>query len=56
MGLDINSVRFLIAARKQGAELGDALMLGRQDLNVYPAKMREALARSEGHRFRRACL
>ena len=44
MGLDINSVRFLIAARKQGAELGDALMLGRQDLNVYPAKMREALA------------
>src|SRR5438128_12686818 len=44
MGLDINSVQFLIAARKQGAEFGDVLTLGRQDLNVYPAKMRALLS------------
>jgi SAM-dependent methyltransferase len=46
MGLDINSVQFLIAARKQGVEFGDALMLGRQDLNVYPAKTKEAFAKA----------
>jgi hypothetical protein len=46
MGLDINTVEFLVAARKQGAQFGDALMIGRQDLNVYPAKMREVLARA----------
>jgi SAM-dependent methyltransferase len=45
MGLDINAVQFLIAARKEGVEFGDVLTLGRQDLNVYPAKMREILAR-----------
>ncbi len=45
MGLDINAVQFLVAARKQGVEFGEVLMLGRQDLNVYPAKMREVLAR-----------
>jgi hypothetical protein len=44
MGLDINAVRFLIAARRQGVTLGDVLMLGRQDLNVYPARMRQVLA------------
>ncbi|HEX5398729.1 MAG TPA: hypothetical protein VFY06_06745, partial [Verrucomicrobiae bacterium] len=44
MGLDINSVQFLIAARKRGADFGDVLMIGRQDLNVYPAKMRHLLA------------
>jgi hypothetical protein len=43
MGLDINAVQFLLAARKAGVELGDVLMLGRQDLNVYPAKMVEIL-------------
>jgi hypothetical protein len=44
MGLDINAVRFLIAARRQGVMFGDVLMLGRQDLNVYPARMRQVLA------------
>jgi SAM-dependent methyltransferase len=44
MGLDINAVQFLIAARKSGVQLGDVLMLGRQDLNVYPAKMRQVLS------------
>jgi hypothetical protein len=48
MGLDINAVRFLISAREQGVEFGDVLMLGRQDLNVYPAKMRAIL---EEHGF-----
>lgn len=45
MGLDINAVQFLIAARQEGVEFGDVLTLGRQDLNVYPAKMREALGK-----------
>ena len=45
MGLDINAVQFLIAARKEGVEFGDVLTLGRQDLNVYPAKMREVLGK-----------
>src|SRR6266576_3889400 len=39
MGLDINAVQFLIAARKQGVQFGQVLMLGRQSLNVFPAKM-----------------
>lgn len=43
MGLDINSVNFLIAARKAGVECGDVLTLGRQDLNVFPAKMVQVL-------------
>jgi SAM-dependent methyltransferase len=45
MGLDINAVQFLIAARKEGVEFGDVLTIGRQDLNVYPAKMRAELAK-----------
>ena len=44
MGLDINSVQFLIAAHKRGADFGDVLMIGRQDLNVYPSKMRQVLS------------
>ncbi len=48
MGLDINAVRFLISARKSGVEFGGVLTLGRQDLNVYPAKMRTVL---EQHGF-----
>ena len=48
MGLDINAVRFLIDARKRGADFGDVLTLGRQDLNVYPAKMVHML---ESHGF-----
>ncbi len=39
MGLDINAVRFLIAAHQRGVRHRDVLMLGRQDLNVYPAAM-----------------
>ena len=41
MGLDINAVQFLISARKRGVSLGEVVMLGRQDLNVFPAKMRK---------------
>lgn len=43
MGLDINSVLFLIDARKRGTEFGEVLTLGRQDLNVYPTKMAHVL-------------
>ena len=46
MGLDINAVQFLIAARKRGTDFGDVLMIGRQDLNVYPAKMRRVLTKA----------
>ena len=43
MGLDINAVRFLLAARQQGVRFDDVLTLGRQDLNVFPAKMVQVL-------------
>ena len=45
MGLDINAVRFLIAAHQRGVRYQDVLMLGRQDLNVYPKKMVQELSR-----------
>jgi SAM-dependent methyltransferase len=48
MSLDINAVRFLIDARKHGADFGEVLTLGRQDLNVYPAKIIQVL---EAHGF-----
>jgi SAM-dependent methyltransferase len=43
MGLDINAVQFLMAAHKKGVQLGEVLTLGRQDLNVFPTKMRRLL-------------
>ena len=43
MGVDINSAKFLVAARKRGVNFGDVLMIGRQSLNVYPKKMRQIL-------------
>jgi SAM-dependent methyltransferase len=46
MGLDINSILFLLAARKSGVNFGDVLMIGRQELNVYPAKMRRLLVQA----------
>jgi len=45
MGLDINAVRFLIAARQKGVRFDEVLTLGRQDLNVFPAKMVEEFTR-----------
>jgi SAM-dependent methyltransferase len=48
MSLDINAVLFLIDARRRGADFGEVLTLGRQDLNVYPAKMVKVL---ETHGF-----
>ena len=48
MGLDINAVRFLIDARQRGVDFGEVITLGRQDLNVFPAKMVEVL---EAHDF-----
>lgn len=44
MGLDINSAKFFVSARQRGANFADMLMIGRQHLNVYPAKMRQMLA------------
>jgi SAM-dependent methyltransferase len=46
MGLDINDVLFLIAAKKRGLSLGDTLTIGRLDLNVYPAKLRQMLGQA----------
>jgi hypothetical protein len=39
MGLDINAVQFLLAAYWDGVQFGDTLTLGRQDLNVFPARL-----------------
>jgi hypothetical protein len=36
MGLDINAVQFLVAARKSGVAFGRVITLGRQSLNVFP--------------------
>lgn len=46
MGLDINAVQFLIAAHQRNVRFDDVLTLGRQDLNVYPAKMVKVLERA----------
>lgn len=43
MGLDINCVQFLLAARKRGAGFDEILTLGRLVMNVYPAKMVKVL-------------
>ena len=45
MGLDINSVQFLVDAKKRGIDFGEVVTLGRQDLNVYPTKLRQYLER-----------
>jgi hypothetical protein len=45
MGLDANSIRFLIAARKQGVEFNRTVMLGRLNLFVPPSLVCEFLAR-----------
>jgi SAM-dependent methyltransferase len=54
MGLDINSVLFMLDARKRGVSLGEMLTIGRQHLNVFPAKMVRILQKhglpSEGYR------
>jgi len=39
MGLDLNAVRYLLRARKQGVDFGDVLMVGRLLLDVFPAKV-----------------
>ena len=46
MGLDINSVQFLVAARKKGVSFGRVAMLGRQSLNVYPRTMVSVLEKN----------
>src|SRR3954470_20114264 len=44
MGLDANSVRFLIAARKQGVQFNRTIMLGRQHFFVPPALVCDFMA------------
>ena len=66
MGLDINTVLFLIDARKRGIALGEMLTLGRQEINVYPRKMVQVLKkhglpaddylREADNRFAEPCL
>lgn len=46
MGLDANSVQFLIGAHKQGAQFGRTIMLGRQHFFVPPALVSEFMAKS----------
>jgi SAM-dependent methyltransferase len=45
MGLDINSVQFLIAAHKKGIRFDHTVMLGRHSLNVFPRTMTAVLER-----------
>lgn len=45
MGLDANSVRFLIAARKQGVQFNRTIMLGRLNLFVPPRLVCDFLTR-----------
>lgn len=45
MGLDINSVQFLLAAHERGASFEHVVMLGRQSLNVFPRTMAAVLTR-----------
>jgi SAM-dependent methyltransferase len=47
MGLDINSIHFLLAARRRGARFDHTIMLGRQGLNIFPQKVAE-LFEAEG--------
>lgn len=43
MGLDINSVWFLLEAHRKGIRWAEVLTVGRQILNVFPAKMVQVL-------------
>lgn len=45
MGLDINAVQFLIAAREKGVSFDKTITLGRLSLNVFPATMAAMLER-----------
>src|SRR4051794_28006895 len=47
MGLDINCVRLLIAARRQGVAFDNVLTVGRLWLNVYPKKMARLLEQND---------
>jgi len=46
MGLDINSVQFLLAAQKKGVRFDRTLMLGRHSLNVFPRTLAAVLERN----------
>lgn len=46
MGLDINGVQLLIAARKKGIQFGRTVMLGRSVLNVFPRTLASVLERN----------
>ena len=45
MGLDLNSVQFLLRAHKQGVPFGRVLTIGRLKLDVFPGKVRQLLQR-----------
>jgi SAM-dependent methyltransferase len=46
MGLDINGVQLLIAARKKGVQFDRTVMLGRSIMNVFPPTMVSVLERN----------
>ena len=46
MGLDINSVQFLLAAQKQGVRFDHTLMLGRHSMNVFPRTLKAVMERN----------
>ncbi|HEY4415307.1 MAG TPA: methyltransferase domain-containing protein [Verrucomicrobiae bacterium] len=56
MGLEINGVQLLVAARKSGVQFNHTVMLGRSVLNVFPQTMVSLLERNglSAGKFRRA--
>jgi hypothetical protein len=46
MGLDRSGVRFLLTARKLGADFSRSVTIGRQSLQLRPADLRELLAKA----------
>lgn len=46
MGLDLNSVQFLVAAKKRGASFERTVTIGRQGLGVFPRKVRAFLEKN----------
>ena len=53
MGLDINSVQFLLAAQKQGVRFDHTLMLGRHSMNVFPRTLKAVMELRKSLGFQR---
>ena len=50
MGLDLNGVRFLVWAKKEGVPFDRVCMFGRLQLSVLPAKLKDFFESQERDR------